>query len=77
VTIPVTRNRAVELLRKLSWNVDELSPEECGRIRHLYRLDDYKSVAEAMEAGISARNSGATARLNGPGTTGRVVNNGN
>jgi hypothetical protein len=74
---PYTRDQAVELLQKLAWDVDELSPEETGRIRHLFNLDDYRTVAEAMEAGISARNSGATARLNGPGNAGRVVNNGN
>lgn len=49
MTILTTRDQAVELLRKLSWNVDELGPEERESIRRLFALDDYRTVAEAME----------------------------
>lgn len=50
--VPVTRDECVGLLQRCGWNLDELSPEETARIRHLYNLDTDQPVAESVMVAV-------------------------
>lgn len=49
--VPATRGEAIALLQKLGWNDEELGPEERQAVRDLYRLDDTRTLAEALSVG--------------------------
>lgn len=50
--IPATREQAYSLIRAVDGDVDRLTSDQVKAIRDLYNLDEYRTVAEALEGGM-------------------------